>query len=106
MLNERIGCRCGANQRGPSSESKRVYKSHRRCKYVKQNSPCNTWCNCHGECGGKACGGAPKKDSLKRAGRKRSRHEIQSVVTHESSKSFMNSKNENIKKGNLYNLNI
>lgn len=99
-----VRCRCGTNRRNskPKKEinAKRKYTSKRRCKCVNANIQCGNWCNCEGECGGGKCGGA-QKDRLKRVGRKRSVHQLQSVKSHSNSKGFMESRKEDVSSGQL-----
>ena len=97
-----MGCRCGYNQRrqkGPCTSS-RKYLSKRRCKCAISNVPCCNLCNCHGECGGKKCGGS-YKETGKRTGRKRKQHEIQKIKGTSGSKEFLEIRKEQVNPGKV-----
>jgi len=57
-------------------------------------------CNCHGQRGGKKCGGCPKTRGA-RKGRKRDRHDLQKIQRDTSSKQFLQSMEEDINNGKL-----
>lgn len=95
------GCRCGVNlKKVRAGMPPRSYKSGKRCKCVKADLPCSNICNCHGECGGRKCGGSPK-DTEKRSGRKRKKHELQKTKTCSSNKEFLDNMMEDIKLGKV-----
>ena len=63
----------------------------KRCKCVISEEACSGLCNCHGNCGGKVCGGVPKS-TKGRQGRKRYPHILQKINTPGGSKSYLVSK--------------
>ena len=95
-----IACRCGLKSRRTDTASYRLYRSVKRCKCAKSEAACTDLCNCHGNCGGKVCGGAPKS-TKGRQGRKRSPHILQKIKTPRRSKSYLVSKNEVLNPGKL-----
>ena len=96
-----VACCCGLNsRRKTSTASNRVYRSVKRCKCVKSEEACSDLCNCHGNCGGKVCGGVPKS-TKGRQGRKRYPHILQKINTPGGSKSYLVSKKEVLNPGKL-----
>lgn len=96
------GCRYGQNSRKTKKNTKetRTYTTVKRCKCVNQFSGCSDLCNCHGNCGGKKCGGSPRHPKNRR-GRKRTLHDIQEVDTFSSNKEFLEAKMEDINVGKV-----
>ena len=80
--------------------SPRSYKTGKRCKCVKADLPCSNVCNCHGECGGKKCGGSRKLRGQKK-GRKRKKHVLQNTKTYSSNKEYLEVIMEEIKLGRV-----
>ena len=96
------GCRCGQNsKRKRQATPTRTYNNKNRCKCAKANILCTELCNCHGECGGKMCGGSSKDQSSKRKGRERTCHKLQDVKLHPTSKSFLDNSKESVNPGKL-----
>jgi hypothetical protein len=60
---------------------------------------CSNICNCHGEYGGRTCGGSSK--DLEKSGRKRKKHVLQKTKTSSRNKAFLDRMMEDIKLGKV-----